>query len=99
MQGDSTPHPLLQPLLRKLTRPQRQNLLALVVAVQLARTLVLRQLALFLVLGITTASCYRHLQRVLAWEQEKTWKPLAQVWVRLVLRSFAPGREPLPLLI
>ena len=99
MRNDSTPHPLLQPLYRKLTRPQRQNLLALVVAVQLARTLVLRQLALFLILGITTASCYRHLQRVLAWEQEKTWKPLSQLWVRTVLRTFAPGRGRVPLLI
>lgn len=99
MQGSSTPHPLLQPLFRTLTRPQRQNLLALVVAVQVARTLVLRQLALFLILGITTASCYRHLQRVLAWEQEKTWKPLGKLWVRAVLRTFAPGRGRVPLLI
>src|SRR5438067_8791048 len=99
MHRDSTPHPLLQPLFRQLTRPQRQNLLALVVAVQLARTFILRQVALFLVLGITTASCYRHLQRVLAWEQEKTWKPLSQLWVRTILRTFAPGRGRLPLLI
>jgi hypothetical protein len=99
MHRDSTPHPLLQPLFQQLTRPQRQNLVALVVAVQLARTLILRQLALFLVLGITTASCYRHLQRVLAWNQETTWKPLAKLWVRAVLRCFAPGREPLPLVI
>lgn len=98
MQGSSTRHPLLQPLFRTLSRPQRQNLLALVVAVQLARTLVLRRLALFLVLGISTASCYRHLQRVLAWEQEKTWKPLSQLWVRTVLRTFAPGRGRVPLL-
>ena len=99
MQEHSTQHPLLQPLFRTLTRPQRQNLLALVVAVQLARTLVLRRLALFLILGSSTASCYRHLQRVLSWEQEKTWKPLSQLWVRTVLRTFAPGRGRVPLLI
>jgi len=98
MQGDSTPHPRLQPLFRTLTRPQRQNLLALVVAVQLARTLLLRQLALFLLLGITPARCYRRLQRVLSWEQEKTWKPLSRLWVRAVLRCFAPGRGRVPVL-
>jgi hypothetical protein len=82
-----------------LTKPQRQNLLALVVAVQLARTLVLRQLALFLLLGISTGSCYRRLQRVLAWEQQKTWTPLTKLWVRTVLRRFAPGRGRVPLLL
>jgi hypothetical protein len=99
MHPNSTPTTLLQPFYRHLTRPQRQNFLALVVAVQCARTLVLRQLALFLCLGISSASCYRHLQRVLAWEQEQTWKPLSQFWVRTVLRCFAPGRGRVPLLI
>ena len=48
MQPQYTPDPLLEPLRRQLTKPQWQNLIALVLAVQLARTLVLRQLSLFL---------------------------------------------------
>src|SRR5437763_4275223 len=64
---DSTPDPLLQPLRRVLSRPRWQNLLLLVLAVQLARTLIQRQLALFLLCSIFSTSCYRRLARVLAW--------------------------------
>ena len=63
---DSTPDPLLQPLRRVLSRPRWQNLLLLVLAVQLARTLIQRQLALFLLCSIFSTSCYRRLARVLA---------------------------------
>jgi hypothetical protein len=99
MHAESTPDRLLRPLRQHLTRPQWQNLLALVVAVQVGRTLVLRQLALFFVTAIDSASCYRRLERILAYEQERTWKPLSQLWVRAVLRCFAPGRGRLVLLI
>lgn len=99
MHPNYTANPLLEPLRRKLTRPQYQNLLALVVAVQLARTFVLRQLALCFITVIDSASCYRRLERVLSWEQGRTWKPLSARWVRAVLRCFAPGRGRLVLLI
>src|SRR5437879_5407213 len=44
---------LLAPLRRHLSKPQWQNLLALVVALQLARTLIQRQLALYLLWAIS----------------------------------------------
>ncbi len=89
---------LLLPLRRHLTKPQWQNLLVLVVALQLARTLILRQLALYLVCVISTASCYRRLERLLSTEAA-VFQPLQRAWVRLVLRLFAPGRGRLPLLM
>jgi DDE family transposase len=98
MHAHYTPDPLLVPLQRHLTKPQWHNLLALVLAVQLARTLVQRQLALYLVWMITTESCYRRLERILAWDPA-VWERLAPVWVRAVLSTFAPGRGALVLLI
>src|SRR5438067_2429604 len=68
MYSDSTPDPLLQPLRRALSRPRWQNLLLLVLAVQLARTLIQRQLSLFLICSIFSTSCYRRLTRLLAWQ-------------------------------
>ncbi len=91
--------PLLDPVRRHLSRPQWQNLLALILAVQLGRTLILRQLSLYLLLGIESASCYRRLERCLAWGQHHSWKPLQRAWVRAVIRTFAPGRGWLPLII
>jgi hypothetical protein len=98
MHADSTLDRLLRPLRRSLTKPQWHNLVALVVAVQWARTLVLHQLALYLVYVITAASCYRRLQRFLAGEA-KRFDALQRAWVRVVLGSFAPGRFRLVLLI
>jgi Transposase DDE domain len=98
MHADSTLDRLLRPLRRSLTQPQWQNLVALVVAVQLARTLVLHQLALYLVCVITSASCSRRLRRFLAGEP-KRFDTLQRAWVRVVLASFAPGRSRLVLLI
>jgi hypothetical protein len=99
MHEQYTPNPLLAPLQRHLTKPQWQNLVALLLAVQLGRTFVLRQLALFLLWQISSASCYRRLERLLAWEEESTWQPLRRLWVRAVLRTFAPGRGRIPLII
>ncbi len=65
---DSTPDPLLEPLRRALSRPRWQNLLLLILAVQLARTLVQRQLSLFLLCSTFSTSCYRRLSRLLAWK-------------------------------
>jgi hypothetical protein len=98
MHGDSTLDRLLRPLRRSLTKPQWQNLVALVVAVQLGRTLVLHQLALYLVCVITSASCYRRLKRFLAGGAQR-FDALQRVWVRVVLAHFAPGRSRLVLLI
>lgn len=98
MHSHCIPDPLLVPLQRHLTKPQWQNLLALVLAVQLARTLVQRQLALYLVWIITSESCYRRLERILAWDPS-VWERLAPFWVRAVLATFVPGRGPLVLLI
>jgi Transposase DDE domain len=110
MQSQYTPDPLLEPLRRHLTQPQWQNLLALVLAVQLARTLVLRQLALFLLCSVFSASCYRRLARLLAWEDPSDaasppcqhpfdFQSLHRLWVRAVVAAFAPGRGTLVLLI
>jgi hypothetical protein len=57
---------LLRGLRRYLPKAQWQNLL-LVLAVQLARTLVVRKLSLMVLLGISSESCYRRLERVLSW--------------------------------
>jgi hypothetical protein len=98
MHADYTRDWLLRPLRRSLTKPQWQNLVALIVAVQLARTLVLHQLALYLVWVITSASCYRRLKRFLA-GGAKRFDALQRAWVRVVLGGFAPGRSRLLLLI
>jgi hypothetical protein len=98
MDSQYTTDPLLLPLRRQLTKPQWQNLLLLVVALQLARTFILRQLALSLVCVISTASCYRRLERLLSTEAA-VFQPLQRAWVRLVLRLFAPGRGRVPLLL
>jgi hypothetical protein len=98
MQHEYTAAPLLVPLRRHLTRPQWQNLVLLIVAVQLARTLIQRQLALYLVCAISSASCYRRLQRLLA--AEAPWgKALQRLWLRTAVAHFAPGRGRLVLLI
>jgi len=98
MHPDYTLDRLLQPLRRSLTRPQWQNMVALIVAVQLGRTLVLHQLSLYLVYVITSASCYRRLERFLAGDA-KRFAALQRAWIRVVLRGFAPGRSRLVLLI
>jgi Transposase DDE domain len=98
MHPDYTLDRLLQPLRASLTRPQWQNLIALIIAVQLGRTLVLHQLSLYLVLVITSASCSRRLERFLAGDA-KRFDALQRAWVRVVLRGFAPGRGRLVLLI
>src|SRR5438876_6868847 len=98
MNSQYTADPLLWPLRRHLSKPQWENLLVLVVALQLARTLVLRQVALYLVCVISTASCYRRLERLLSTDAA-VLLPLQRAWVRLVLRLFAPGRGRVPLLM
>jgi hypothetical protein len=98
MDSQYTTDPLLVPLRRHLTRPPWQNLVVLVLALQLARTLILRQLALALVCVISTASCYRRLERLLSTEAA-VFQPLQRLWVRRVLRLFAPGRGRVPLLL
>jgi hypothetical protein len=89
---------LLAPLRRHLSKPQWQNLLTLVVAIQLARTLVQRQLALYLLWTISSESCYRRLERMLSWDP-KLWEPVQRAWIRAVLACFAPGSGRLTLLI
>src|SRR5438128_5072498 len=98
MDSQYTADPLLWPLRRHLSKPQWENLLVLVVALQLARTLVLRQVALYLVCVISTASGYRRLERLLSTDAA-VFQPLQRAWVRLVLRLFAPGRGRVPLLL
>jgi hypothetical protein len=99
MYDSPTPHPLLAPLRRQLSRAQWQNLVALIVAIQLGRTLIVRQLALYLVVGISTDSCYRRLERILSWAPATTWQPLRRVWARAVLTTFAPGGGWLPVMV
>jgi len=88
----------LDPLRRRLTKPQWQNLILLIVAVQFARTFIGRQLALYLICLISSSSCYRRLERLLSMG-EKVPRLLQRTWVRLVLRVFAPGRGRLNVLI
>ncbi len=99
MQNSYTLDQLLLPLQRHLTRPQWQNLVALVVAVQLSGSLIRRQLCLFLVRAISSESCYRHLERMLQWDAQRRLQPLCRSWVRAVLRVFAPGRGRVTLLV
>jgi hypothetical protein len=98
MHPHDTTDRLLAPLRRHLSKPQWQNLLALVVAIQLARTLVQRQLALYVLWTISTDACYRRLERMLAWDP-RVWEPLQRAWIRAVLTGFAPGSGRLTLLI
>jgi hypothetical protein len=98
MQSYDNTHRLLLPLRQHLSQPQWQNLLALVVGIQLARTLVQRQLALYLLFAISSESCYRRLERMLAWDPA-VWAPLQRAWLRAVLAQFAPGSGRLTLLI
>lgn len=98
MHPEYTPNPLLDPLRRQLSRPQWQNLAVLIVALQLARTLIQRQLALYWVCAVSSASCYRRLERLLG--GCSTWHTRLQaVWVRAVVAVFAPGRGRLVLLM
>ena len=102
MPSQYTADPLLDPLCRLLHRPRWQLLVVMVLAIQLGRTLVLRQLALFLLLPISSASCYRRLEAFLAWKQwqdEPFLTQLRRAWVRAVVAYFAPGNGPLILLI
>jgi hypothetical protein len=98
MDSQYTADSVLAPLRRYLTKSQWQNLVVLVVALQLARTLILRQAALYMVCAISTASCYRRLERLLSTDAA-VFRPLQRAWVRLVLRLFAPGRGRVPLLM
>jgi hypothetical protein len=98
MQEESTQNPLLRPMVRCLSRAQRQNLIILILAVQFARTLIQRQLALYFVLVISSSSCYRRLERILDWSPA-TWEAFSRAWVRAVLAAFAPGHGMLVLLI
>jgi hypothetical protein len=98
MHEELTQNPLLRPLVRCLTKAQRQNVIVLILAVQFARTLIQRQLALYLVLVISSASCYRRLERLLDWKPA-TWEAFSRAWVRAVLATFAPGHGMLVLLI
>ena len=102
MQYQYTLDALLAPLRQRLSKPQWQNLLLLVLAVQLGRTLIAWQLSLFVLVPIGSASCYRRLERFFSW---KGWKDkpllekLRRAWIRAVLRCFAPGRGRLVLII
>jgi len=98
MQEEYTQNPLMRPLVRCLTKTQRHNLIALILAVQFARTFIQRRLALFLVWAISSASCYRRLERILDWPPA-VWEAFSRAWVRAVLATFAPGNGMLVLLI
>ena len=98
MHGEYTQNPLLRPLARCLTKAQRQNLIVLILAVQFARSLIQRRLALFLICAISSASCYRRLERILDWRADR-WEAFSRAWVRAVLAAFAPGHGMLVLLI
>jgi DDE family transposase len=98
MDSAYTPSAWVQPLRRALPRPLWQNLVLLIVAIQFARTFIGRQLALGMICTISSGSCYRRLQRLLG-KHASLSQRLARVWVRLVVRVFAPGRGRLNLLI
>ena len=89
---------LLAPLRRRLSKPQWQNLLALVLAIQWARTLIQRQRGLSLLWAISSDACYRRLERMLSWDPQ-LWEPLPRAWIRAVLACFAPGSGRLTLRI
>jgi hypothetical protein len=89
---------LLAPLRRVLTRSQWQNLILVMLAVQLARSFILRRVALYLCCAITSASCYRRLERILSWDAA-VWGALSRAWVRAVVACFAPGNGCLILVI
>jgi hypothetical protein len=91
MHADYIPDPLLDPLRRRLTKAQWHNLVVLIVAVQLGRTFIQRQLALFFLCTISTASCYRRLERLLGASGTLSAR-LGQAWARAVIATFAPGR-------
>lgn len=102
MQLEYTQDPLLAPLRQRLSKPKWHNLLLLVLAIQLGRTFITWRLALFVLLPISSASCYRRLARFLSWrgwKNEEWLNRLRSAWVRAVLRCFAPGRGRLVLIL
>ena len=100
----------LEPLRPCLTKSQWQNLVLLVIAVQISRSLILHQLARALPLGISCDSGQRRLDRVLHWnittrkhslksDYNRRWRRLQQQWVRTVVRCFTRGRGALVILL
>jgi hypothetical protein len=81
-----------------LSKPRWHNLVLLVLALSLARTFTLWQLAVAVLLPVRLESCYQRLQRMLAWAPID-WQRLQLAWIHWVLRHFAQPGQPLLLLI
>jgi hypothetical protein len=69
-----------------------------VLALSLAHTFILWQVAVAVLLPIRVESCYQRLKRLLGWKGV-AWDRLQQTWIRWVLRHFAHQGQPLLLLI
>src|SRR4051812_26527760 len=81
-----------------LSKPRWQNLVLLVLALTLAHTFILWQVAVAVLLPIRLESCYQRLKRMLGWSGVD-WDRLKQAWIRWALDHFAPPGQPLLLLI
>lgn len=81
-----------------LPRPRWHNLVLLVLALSLARTFTLWQVAVAVILPVRVESCYQRLKRMLRWPGVD-WDRLQRAWVGWVLRHFATPGQPLLLLI
>lgn len=85
----------LQPLLSK---PRWHNLVLLVLALGLTRTLILWQMAVAVLLPIRVESGYQRLKRLLAWLNGDSPR-LKRAWVAWALAHYATPGQPLYLLI
>jgi hypothetical protein len=93
--------PSVDPLLALrpgLSKPRWHNLVLLVLALSIARTLVLWQVAVAVILPLRVDSAYQRLKRLLAWLTGDSPR-LKQLWVGWVLAHFARAGQPLYLLI
>ena len=87
----STEDPLLA-LRPCLSKPRWQNLVLLVLALTLAHTFVLWQVAVAVLLPLRLESCYQRLKRLRGWTGVD-WDRLQRAWIRWVLDPFTqPGQ-------
>src|SRR5689334_2968911 len=93
----SNPDPLVA-LRPCLSKPRWHNLVLLVLALSIAHTFVVWQVAVAVILPIRVESAYQRLKRLLGWKDE-CWTKLKRAWIIWVIGQFATRGQPLHLLI
>ncbi len=97
MPPSCTPDRVLSNLRPHFSKARWQNVLLLVLALQLGRTLTLWRLAVSVMLPIRVESCYQRLKRLVG--QTPQWNTLKRAWVRALLAECGLPDGPLALII